>query len=62
MRGRLQYQLDKVMTRLGLTIGRRMPRWLAYWAVIDAGTRYMKPDEVVPDVPLVTVLSRMPKW
>lgn len=38
----------------------RLPDSVVYWVVIRAGARFIRSDEVVPDVPYVTVLQRLP--
>ncbi len=39
-------------------IAHRLPRRLAYWSFIDTAARHIGPDDVVPDVRVVDVLSR----
>jgi hypothetical protein len=36
----------------------RLPRKLAYWSFIDTGVRYMRSDEVVPEVAYTDLLQR----
>jgi hypothetical protein len=44
-------------------IARHLPRWLRYWVVMDAGINHCggpnHPDEIVPEVPFVTVMNRV---
>lgn len=42
------------------SIAHRLPRRLAYWSYIDSTARYVADDEVVPEVPAMTILQRMP--
>jgi hypothetical protein len=37
----------------------RLPRKLAFWSFIDSGVRYMKSDEVVPEVTYTDLLQRV---
>jgi hypothetical protein len=39
-------------------IAHRLPRRLAYWSFIDTGSRYMRTDEIVPEVPYMDLLKR----
>lgn len=39
-------------------VAHRLPRRLAYWSFIDTGVRYMRPDEVVPEVRYTDLLQR----
>lgn len=40
---------------------RLIPRKLRYWSFICDGVRHIHDDEVVPEVPYVTILGRMSK-
>lgn len=40
------------------SLAHRLPRRLAYWSFIDSGARYIKSDEVVPDVRYTELLDR----
>ena len=40
------------------TTAHHLPRRLAYWSFIDTGVRTMKPDEEVPAVTFMDLLSR----
>jgi len=40
-------------------VAHRLPRRLAYWSYIDTTVRHLKSDEVVPEVPAMTILGRM---
>jgi hypothetical protein len=40
-------------------LAHRLPRKLAFWSFIDSGVRYMKSDEVVPDVTYTVLLQRV---
>lgn len=42
-----------------IAIAHRLPRALAYRSFIDTGTRYMRSDEVVPDVRYTEILQRI---
>jgi hypothetical protein len=39
-------------------LAHRLPRRLAYWSFIDSGVRYMRSDEVVPEVTYTDLLQR----
>jgi hypothetical protein len=39
-------------------VAHRLPRRLAYWSFIDTGVRYIKNDEVVPEVHYTDLLQR----
>jgi len=40
------------------SIAHRLPRRLAYWSFIDSGVRYMRSDEIVPEVYYTDLLQR----
>jgi len=40
------------------SVAHHLPRRLAYWSFIDSGVRYMRSDEVVPEVYYTDLLQR----
>lgn len=44
-----------------MSLAARLPKRIAYWSFIQQGGKYIKSDEVVPDVKFLELVSRMEK-
>lgn len=53
--------MDEFLDDVAQFIVRLLPQRVRYWSLIRSGVKGMEPDEVVPEVPFVTVLSRTPR-
>jgi len=54
----LRERLNRTGEWAVIKIAHRLPRRLAYWSFIDTGVRYMKHDEIVPEVTYTDLLQR----
>lgn len=62
MRGMaLRERLNRTGEAFVRGLAHRLPRRLAYWSFIDTGVRYMRHDEVVPEVRYTVLLERASK-
>lgn len=57
----LRERLNRTSVAAIAGLAHRLPRRLAYWSFIDSGVRYMRDDEVVPEVRYMDLVQRMGK-
>lgn len=55
----LRERLNRTVEAFWMSLAHRLPRPLAYWSFIDSGVRYMRDDEIVPEVHYAELLQRM---
>lgn len=56
----LREKLRRSRERLEFRAARLVPQRIAYWVFVQLGVDAIRPDEVVPEVEYMTVLSRIP--
>jgi hypothetical protein len=54
----LRERLHRTGETAWMATAHRLPRRLAYWSFIESGVRYIRPDEVVPEVTFTDLLNR----
>ena len=55
----LRERLSRTSEWFWLTAARHIPERLAYWSFVVHGSRYIKGDEVVPEVRYADLFARM---
>lgn len=57
----LRERLSRTREELWRRAAHRLPRKLAYFSYIDSTAKYVKNDEIVPDVKAFDIMHRMEK-